>query len=49
MDRLMPRVRRGRYVLIPQSDATRGHLTHSYPALWKQHLEAFLATLPPVE
>ncbi len=49
MDRLMPRVRRGRYVLIPQSDATRGHLTHSYPALWKQHLEAFLASLPPVE
>jgi homoserine O-acetyltransferase len=49
MERLMPRVRRGRYVLIPQSDATRGHLTHSYPALWKQHLEAFLATLPAGE
>jgi homoserine O-acetyltransferase/O-succinyltransferase len=49
MDRLMPRVRRGRYVLIAQSDATRGHLTHSVPALWKQHLEAFLATLPAAE
>jgi len=49
MERLMPRVRHGRYVLIPQSEQTRGHLTHSFPALWKQHLEAFLATLPAVE
>ena len=38
MERLMPRVKRGKYVLIPISDRTRGHGTHSLPAIWKQHL-----------
>ena len=46
MERLMPRVRQGRYVLIPTSEATRGHGTHSLPALWKHELAAFLGTLP---
>ncbi len=46
MERLMPRVRRGRYVLIPTGPETRGHGTHSLPALWKGELAAFLATLP---
>jgi homoserine O-acetyltransferase len=45
MERLMPRVSRGRYVLIPGSEATRGHGTHSLPALWKQHLVVFLEML----
>jgi homoserine O-acetyltransferase/O-succinyltransferase len=38
MERLMPRVKRGKYVLIPISDRTRGHGTHSLPAIWKSHL-----------
>jgi homoserine O-acetyltransferase len=42
MERLMPRVRGGRYVLIPTSDQTRGHGTHSVPAIWKQHLVELL-------
>jgi homoserine O-acetyltransferase/O-succinyltransferase len=42
MEALMPRVKRGRYVLIPTSDATRGHGTHSLPAVWGEHLERFL-------
>jgi homoserine O-acetyltransferase len=42
MEREIKRVRRGRYVLIPVSDATRGHGTHSLPALWQQHLAALL-------
>jgi pimeloyl-ACP methyl ester carboxylesterase/ketosteroid isomerase-like protein len=42
MEALLPRVKRGRYVLIPTSDATRGHGTHSWPAVWGKHLEAFL-------
>jgi homoserine O-acetyltransferase len=42
MEQLMPRVRRGRYVLVPTSAATRGHGTHSLPALWKSHLAALL-------
>ncbi|MBS1808270.1 MAG: alpha/beta fold hydrolase [Acidobacteria bacterium] len=36
------RVRRGRFVLIPISDKTRGHGTHSLPAIWKEHLAALL-------
>ena len=42
MERLMPRVRQGRYVLIPISPATRGHGTHSLPAAWKSYLVDFL-------
>jgi len=45
MEKSMPRVRRGRYVLIPASASTRGHGTHSYPAIWQDHLRALLASL----
>ena len=47
MEKLMPRVKRGRYVLIPTSDQTRGHGTHSLPAVWGRYLEEFLAQLTP--
>jgi homoserine O-acetyltransferase len=47
MEKLMPRVRNGRYVLIPTSEETRGHGTHSLPAVWGSHLEAFLKALAP--
>jgi homoserine O-acetyltransferase len=46
METLMPRVKRGRYILIPTSDATRGHGTHSLPAVWGLHLAEFLRSLP---
>lgn len=46
MERLMPRVAHGRYVLLPLSDATRGHGTHTMAAVWKSYLETFLAALP---
>lgn len=46
MEQLMPRVRHGRYVLIPLSDRTRGHGTHSLPAVWKGELAEFLKQLP---
>ena len=45
MERLMPRVRHGRYVLLPVSSATRGHGTHSLPAAWKNYLVNFLAEI----
>jgi len=45
MEKLMPRVTRGRYVLIPTSDQTRGHGTHSLPAVWGRYLEEFLKEL----
>jgi homoserine O-acetyltransferase len=47
MERLMPQVRQGRYVLIPISPATRGHGTHSLPAVWKNYLVEFLAQIRP--
>ncbi|HJU73344.1 MAG TPA: alpha/beta fold hydrolase [Gemmatimonadaceae bacterium] len=46
MERLMPRVRHGRYILIPTSEATRGHGTHSQPAVWRSYLAEFLGSLP---
>jgi homoserine O-acetyltransferase len=42
MERLMPRVKRGKYILIPTSDKTRGHGTHSLPAIWKPYLVELL-------
>jgi homoserine O-acetyltransferase len=46
MERLMPRVAKGKYVLIPTSPETRGHGTHTRAIVWKQYLADFLATLP---
>jgi homoserine O-acetyltransferase len=43
MEREIKRVPRGRFVLIPISDQTRGHGTHSLPAVWKQYLAELLA------
>ena len=45
MEKLMPRVKHGRYVLIPTSDQTRGHGTHSLPAVWGRYLDEFLRGL----
>ena len=42
MEQAIKRVKRGTYILIPLSDQTRGHGTHSLPALWQQHLKALL-------
>lgn len=46
MEKLIPRVSRGRYILIPTGLETRGHGTHSWPAVWQEHLKKFLAELP---
>jgi homoserine O-acetyltransferase/O-succinyltransferase len=43
---LIARVKHARFVLIPTSDQTRGHGTHSAPNVWKNYLAEFLATLP---
>jgi len=45
MEKLMPRVKHGRYVLIPTSDQTRGHGTHSLPTIWGKYLAEFLKNL----
>ncbi len=36
------RVKNGKFVLLPISDATRGHGTHSLPAIWQDHLAELL-------
>ena len=47
MERLVPRVKGARYVLIPTSEETRGHGTHSWPAVWGSYLKEFMDSLPP--
>jgi homoserine O-acetyltransferase len=42
MEREIKRVKRGRFILIPISDQTRGHGTHTLPAIWQQHLKELL-------
>jgi homoserine O-acetyltransferase/O-succinyltransferase len=42
IDRDIQRVRNGKYVLLPITDQTRGHGTHSWPAIWENHLEELL-------
>jgi homoserine O-acetyltransferase len=42
LEREIKRVQRGRYILIPTSDETRGHGTHSLPAIWGKYLEELL-------
>jgi homoserine O-acetyltransferase len=42
MEQGIKRVRRGRYVLIPISNQTRGHGTHSLPSIWQQYLKELL-------
>ena len=47
MEKLMPRVKRGRYILLPTTELTRGHGTHSLPAIWGKHLAEFMKELTP--
>jgi len=36
-------VKVARFVLLPVGDATRGHGTHTWAAVWKQYLAELLA------
>ena len=42
LEREIRRVARGKAVLIPRSDRTRGHGTHTLAAIWKDHLVRLL-------
>jgi homoserine O-acetyltransferase len=48
MEKLMPRVAHGRYILLPTTERTRGHGTHSLPAIWGTYLGEFMKELAPV-
>jgi len=43
LDEAIHKVRRGRYILLPITPETRGHGTHSLPAIWKQYLAELLS------
>jgi len=45
MERLIPKVKGARYVLIPTSERTRGHGTHTAAAVWKEYFAPFVAAL----
>ena len=45
MEDMIKRVPRGRFVLLPITESTRGHGTHSLPAIWKPYLAEFLTAL----
>ncbi len=41
-EREIKRVKKGRFVLIPISDQTHGHGTHTWAAVWQQYLKELL-------
>ncbi len=45
--RVLPKMPTAKYIVIPISDATRGHGTHTQAAVWKQYLIDFLAQTEP--
>jgi len=47
LEREIRRVKRGRYILIPLADQTRGHQTYNLAGLWKNHLLELLHILEP--
>lgn len=42
VERLIKRVKKGEFVLLPISDKTRGHGTHTIASIWKDHLEELM-------
>jgi homoserine O-acetyltransferase len=42
VEREIKRVKDGKFVLLPITDQTRGHGTHTLPAIWKGYLEELL-------
>jgi homoserine O-acetyltransferase len=43
------RMPNARFILIPISDATRGHGTHTVAAVWKDYLSQFMEDTEPKE
>ena len=43
IEREIKRVKRGRFILLPITDQTRGHGTHTLPAIWQGYLKELLA------
>jgi homoserine O-acetyltransferase len=46
-EKMAKRIPNARFILIPISDATRGHGTHTVAAVWKDYLIELLKTTEP--
>ena len=46
-EKMVKRIPHGRFILLPISDATRGHGTHTVAAVWKDYLIEFLRQTEP--
>jgi homoserine O-acetyltransferase len=46
-EKMVKRMPNARFIMIPISDATRGHGTHTVAAVWKDHLIEFLKATEP--
>ena len=49
LEKLVATVRNGRAIVIPTSDQTHGHGTHTWAATWQADLSAFIRSLPAPE
>ena len=49
LDKEIKNVKRGRYILLPITDQTNGHGTHSIPAIWGSYLEELLKVSEPAK
>ena len=46
-EREIKRVKKGRFILLPISDQTHGHGTHTWAAAWQQYLKELLEESQP--
>jgi homoserine O-acetyltransferase/O-succinyltransferase len=46
-EQMVKQIPHGRFILIPISDATRGHGTHTVAAVWKDYLAEFMRNTEP--
>jgi homoserine O-acetyltransferase len=47
LDSQIKYVAKGKYILLPITDKTMGHGTHSFPAIWGEHLRELLSVSEP--
>lgn len=47
LEREIHRVPHGKAIVMPMSDRTRGHGTHTLAAVWREHLAALLRETEP--
>ncbi len=46
-EKMVKRIPHARFILLPISDATRGHGTHTVAAVWKEYLAEFMRSTEP--